>query len=410
MLHVQRASVNTLHYLMEHFPCVAVLGARQVGKTTLLKQILPDSPLFDLERQADYELIAGDPDLFLSRHKNPVIIDEAQRLPRLFPALRVAIDNQRHTNGRFLLSGSSSPELTDHINESLAGRIAIFELSGLTLNEAHQTGFSPLYKLLANRDVEGINNLKTRYTTDQLLESCLLGSYPEPFLKYRTEKTAFTLWMENYIQSYINRDIRSLFPGLNIIAYRRFIGMLAAASGQILNASEFARSLEVSQPTARSYFHLAAGTFVWRMLPAFDKNITKRTIKMPRGHMRDTGLLNYQLRNTTTDQLQSHPLFGRIWEAFIIEEILKGFANNLIPVQPYFYRTARGAEIDLILEGSFGILPIEIKSGSYTPRRQIQPLIQFVAEHELPLGVLINNAASPALITPNIIQIPAGCL
>jgi len=407
---IKRSAVSAVSYLLKHFPCVVVLGARQVGKTTLLKQVLPNKPFFDLESRTDCERIQRDPEFFLSQQEGPTVIDEAQTLPALFSALRVAIDRHRDKKGLYLLSGSSSPDLLKHITESLAGRAAIFELSGFGLEEAWKLPVNPLYDLLAKKNAGGILALKPRLDNNRILESCLFGSYPEPFLTQRKDTKAFYLWMENYFTSYIRRDIRNLFPGLNIENYQKFVAMLAGASGQLLNASDFARSLDISQPTVKSYFQIAHGTFVWRLLPSFHKNISKRVIKMPKGHMRDTGLLNHILHIGAAQQLQSHPAYGRIWETFIIEELLKGFGNALLPVAPFFYRTTNNAEIDLILEGDFGLLPIEIKAGSLTASRNLIALEQFIHEQKLPFGLVINNSLQPAWLTPKILQIPAGYL
>lgn len=407
---LERTALKSIHLLLEHFPCVAILGTRQVGKTTLLKQVLPKAPFFDLEKRSDFERIQRDPDFFLSQYNQPIVIDESQIFPGIFPALRVAIDAKRHKNGQFLISGSGSPDLLHHINESLAGRIATFELGGFSLEESWGRTISPFYGKVTGSKFEELKTLKPVISTQTLLESCLFGGYPEPFLKHRENEKVFSLWMENYFQSYIKRDIRNIFTGLNIQNYQRFVTMLAGASGQILNASEFARSLDVSQPTAKFYFQIAHGTFVWRMLPSYRKNTIKRVIKMPKGHMRDTGLLNHILGNQTVEQMQNHPLFGRIWETFIIETLIKGFHNSLIPVEPYFYRTSNQAEIDLILEGGAWTIPVEIKSGTVTPKKRLTNLENFVREHNLPFGLLINNAQEVTLLTKKILQIPAGCL
>jgi len=407
---IKRSAVESICFLLNNFPCVAILGARQIGKTTLLKQVLPKAPFFDMEKQADFGRISRDPDFFLSQYENPIVIDEAQLLPELFSDLRVKIDTNRNKNGQYLISGSSSPELLTKISESLAGRIAIFELGGFSLEESWKKSGNPLYQYLAKKNTAKIISLKPQLSNMQLLESCLTGSYPEPFLKYRNEPKTFSLWMENYFRSYIERDVRGIFPGLNIDHYKRFVSMLAGTSGQILNASEFARSLNVSQPTVKSYFQIAHGTFVWRILPSYQKNINKRTIKMPKGHMRDSGLLNYVLKNRDTDLLQIHPLYGRIWETFIIEEIIKGFQNKLISTEPFFYRTSNQAEIDLILEGEFGTLPIKIKSGALTSKQSIMALKQFVEDHNLPFGIVINQARENIWLTKKILQLSAGCL
>ncbi len=410
MSDIKRACFDSIHYLLKRFPCVAVLGARQVGKTTLLNQIYPRHPRFDLEKQADFNRIERDPDFFLSQYSGPIVIDEAQRLSSLFPALRVAIDRNRRKNGQYLISGSSSPSLLSKLTESLAGRMALFELSGFSMQETWGLGDNALYKSLSKRRAKDLSRLKPRLTQKKIIRSCLFGGYPEPVLKFGNDPKAFWIWMENYFQSYIQRDVRSLFPGLDIQTYQRFVSMLGGSSGQILNVSEFARSLGVSQPTARSYFDIAHGTFVWRMLPSFQKQVKKRVVKMPKGHMRDSGLCNFLLRNRTEDEFQAHPLSGRIWEGFVIEELLKGFRNNLIQVEPYFYRTSHQAEVDLVLEGEFGVLPIDIKLGTTVSHYELRALRDFVDDRRLPLGVIINNASEVLWLDEKIIQIPAGCL
>lgn len=186
--------------------------------------------------------------------------------------------------------------------------------------------------------------------------------------------------------------------------------MLGGSSGQLLNMSEFARSLGVSQPTVRSYFEIAHGTFLWRLLSSYHHQVKKRVVKMPKGHFRDSGLVNYFLHNRTEEDLMSHPLCGRIWESFIIEEILKGFKNNLIHVEPFFYRTSHHAEVDLVLEGEFGLLPIEIKMGAAISRHDLQSLNGFLEDQKLSLGIVINNSEEVVMLDQKIIQIPAGCL
>lgn len=406
---IKRAVLPTVKRLLKTFPCVAIIGARQVGKTTLLKQVMPKALFFDLEKRADFELIQRDPDFFLSQYNTEIIIDEAQILDRLFPALRVAIDQKRRQKGRFLISGSASPELIKHLSESLAGRIGILELPGFSLAESWGKT-SKIYNYLAAFDVKKLLKLSPQLSRKNLFKSCIYGAYPEPFLELRNDKQAFRFWMDNYFQTYIRRDIRNLFSGLNLLAYQRFIAMLAGSSGHILNFSEFSRSLDVSQPTIKSYFQIAHGTFIWRMIPSYQRNVSKRITKMPKGYMRDSGLLNYILRNNSLEALQIHPNFGRIWEGFIVEELLKGFSNNGIKVEPFYYRTSNQAEIDLILEADFGMLPIEIKASTNVPQKSLICLKEFIRENKLPLGIVINLSEQPVWLSPNILQIPAVCL
>lgn len=404
---IKRVYTEAVRYLLKKFPCVAVLGARQTGKTTLIKQILPEAMFFDLEKESDYQRINNDPLFFLDDNKTPLILDEAQLCPRLFSALRVKIDKMRDKNGQYLISGSSSQELLKNISESLAGRIAFIELGTFHLEEAWGKKPSEFYSIIENKKFNDLKKLKKRYSKEQLYDSCLYGGYPEPFLK-RKDFKYYELWMENYFQTYINRDIRRLFPTLNIDAYKKFINMLAFSSNQIINFSNFAKSLDVSQPTVKKYFEIAEGTFLWRSMKSYEKNTLKRIIKMPKGFIRDTGIINHILQIKTTEQLKAHPLFGNIWEMFIIEQIIKSFKSNLVSFNYYYYRTHNQAEVDLILEGDFGLIPIEIKSGSNTLHKQLLSLNNFVEEHKCPLGILINNGESVFNINNKIIQIPAN--
>ncbi len=406
MLGLNRESCESISYLLNRFPCVVVLGARQVGKSTLLGQILPKTKVFDLDKQADFQRINNDPALFLQETDRPVVVDEAQLSPDFFKALRVEIDHHRQKKGQFLLTGSSSPQLLQNISESLAGRVAIFELDPMTWHEV----FDQANKVTTLvDDFSNPNQLKQRQpqlSKVQLLELCLHGGYPEPVLG-RDDRQYWSLWMENYVKTYVERDVRSLFPQLNLQSFRRFVQMMAHASGTLINYSDFARSLDVSQPTIKHYFEIAEGTFLWRRLSSFSANTKKRIVKMPKGHLRDTGLINYFLKIHSVDELKSHPQYGRIWETFIIEQLIRSFNNKLQQIDYGYYRTQNKAEIDLIFHGKFGVVPIEIKSGSITEKKQLRTLTQFIEENNCPFGLLINNGDEVYKMTDKIYQLPA---
>lgn len=238
------------------------------------------------------------------------------------------------------------------------------------------------------------------------------GGYPEPLLKLAEKNDVYyEAWMSNYQATYINRDIAKLFPKLNKINFRRFLMMLSKLSGTILNKSDLGRALEVTEPTIRHYLKIIEGTFLWRELPSFENSIIKNTVKMPKGHMRDSGLLHHLLRINTIEGLYSDAIVGCSFEGFVIEEILKGIQDaGISNVQPYYYRTRSGAEIDLILEGNFGLLPIEIKHGKTIKRNKLLTLNQFVKDHGLPFGILINQSDVMEWLTPCIVQVPVGYL
>ncbi len=406
MLGKKRAVTDHIQFLLAHFPCVAILGARQVGKSTILKQLRPNSPYFDLEDTQTSDRILEDPAYFLERYLEPVLLDEAQLCPSLFPALRVKIDKNRTQNGQFLLSGSSSPTLIRHISESLAGRIAIVELSPFLWNEAWDQPLSPLYSHILNQNFEALHTLTQALSSTQVIQSCFYGGYPDPFLG-RNTPTYSQIWMKNYFETYIQRDIRQLFPGLNNDAYRKFIHMLASASGNIIRHSDFARSIGVSEPTIRHYFDIAEGTFLWRRIPAFDKSSKKRLIKSPKGYIRDTGLSLFLQNIRAIDMMTHHHTFGRFWESSVTEQLIKGFQTFSNPFQYSYYRTQNQAEIDLIIEGNFGCIPIEIKSGSLIRSNQLGALKGFIQDYACPFGVIINQSTRIERISQNILQIPA---
>lgn len=405
---IQRNVIEKLRQLLALFPVVAIIGARQVGKTALARFVAPDWYYLDLEKPEDYERAERDPQLLFEQHPKQLILDEAQILPSLFNVLRGVIDAQREEKGRFILTGSSSATLLTHISESLAGRIAIIELEPLKCNEYYQYPLSPFYAFLRGHlPASELLLYQPPINKIQLQQFWLKGGYPEPVLMHDNAHF-YALWMEQYRDTYVHRDLKKLFPRLNTVKYQRFIAMLSQLSGTIINRSELARSLEVDEKTAREYLKIAEGTFIWRELLSYEKSSIKAIVKMPKGHLRDSGLLNHFLRIDSLDKLYESPMVGRAFETFVIEEILRGLTATLeTNWEAYYYRTRSGVEIDLILEGYFGVIPIEIKYGSYTPLKQLNHLTRFIADMKIPYGIVINQSSEARWLTQNIVQIPA---
>ncbi|MCB1828420.1 MAG: ATP-binding protein, partial [Coxiellaceae bacterium] len=405
----QRNIFPYLSDLLDKYPVVAILGARQVGKTTLAKDVAPEFRYMDLERPSDFDRLANDPEFFFKQHPEQVIFDEAQILPELFPVLRGVIDERRAQKGRFIITGSSSPELLDNISESLAGRIAVIELGTLKANEYLHLPLSPFYELFRAPVSKEKVIIQQPQIKRQLLEQAwFMGGYPEPLSE---DFSFYKDWMLDYQKTYVNRDVAALFPKLDKVAYRRFITMLGKLSSKIINKSDLARSIGVSQPTISDYLDIASGTFLWRHLLSFENSATKSIVKMPRGHIRDSGLLHSLLHIHDLENLQTDPVAGFSFEAFVIEEILKGLQDSGIRnVTPYYYRTRSAAEIDLVLEGDFGLVPIEIKYGYKTELRQLRSLSDFIEQNSLPFGILINQSDQMEWVSEKILQVPAGCL
>ncbi len=406
----ERHLADKIKQLMGMFSSVAVIGPRQCGKSTLVKALYPDWKYYDLERPDDYQLISSDPVGFFARNSSNLIIDEAQQYPELFSILRSVIDRDRQTTGRFLLTGSSSPEIVKGLSESLAGRIATVELWPFKMTEFYQQPLSGIYSLLSNPQVilEDLARCTTAITQNQLYEHWLYGGYPEARIKGKENPIFHKLWMESYFNDFIHRDIQRLFPRLNPRNFRKMIQTLSFHSGQILNQSVIATSLELSSVTVKEYLDILHDTFVWRNLRSFEKNPLKKLQKMPKGHFRDSGLLHRLLKLEEIDSLLLHPTAGTSFESFIIEEIIRGFQSTLQTNLDFnFYRTRDKSEIDLIIDGTFGYIPVEIKLGTKVNNRQLQPLKSFISDTSCQFGILINNAEKIELIADKIIQIPA---
>lgn len=331
----RRLLPDVMHALAE-FPAVALLGPRQAGKTTLARIIAdaePDAIRLDLERPSDLAKLA-DPELFLSRQGDRlVILDEIQRQPELFAVLRALIDDNRRP-GRFLLLGSASPQLLRQASESLAGRIAFRELAPFDISEI-------------------------RVNHAELQNFWLRGGYPLSWLA-QTEEASFA-WRESFIATHLERDIPAFgirVPGATL---RRFWQMLAHLHGQLWNASRLASSFGVSAPTVEHYLDILEATYMLRRLPPFQANLGKRLVKSPKVYLRDSGILHALLGVASLDDLAGHPVVGPSWEGWVLEQI----AQLLGPQwQLSFYRTASGAEMDIVAERGKRRIGFEVKFSS----------------------------------------------
>lgn len=319
---------------LARFPVVALIGPRQVGKTTLarvLQKIRPGAEYLDLERPSDLARLS-DPELYLAGRKDRlVILDEVQLSPGLFPVLRALVDEHR-IPGRFLLLGSASPELINRSAESLAGRIRYVEMRPLLIGELAGE-MKPLPRLWVR------------------------GGFPDSYLA-DNDFSSFE-WRESFVRTFLERDVPALGFRMPAQSLRRFWQMLAHWHGQLWNASTLAQSLAASPQTANRYLDLLCDAFIARRLQPWHANVGKRLVKAPRVYLRDSGLLHALLNVRTLDDLSGHPGLGASWEGFVIEQIIAA----LDPVEVGFYRTAAGAEIDLVmtLRGDNRPIAVEVK-------------------------------------------------
>ena len=324
-------------------PAVAILGPRQIGKTTLAHEIARGQPsiYLDLENPEDFQKLK-DPAHYLGLHADKlVILDEIQRYPGLFMSLRGIIDARRREgrgNGRFLVLGPASNELLKQSSESLAGRIHYSELTGLNPFEIEKPNGEPLQQLW------------------------MRGGFPDSYATL--DDQASHSWRQNFIRTYLERDIPQLGPRIPAATLMRFWTMLAHAQGELLNSSKLASSLGVESVTVSRYLDMMVDLLLVRKLVPWHGNVKKRLVKSPRTYVRDSGVVHALLQIPNYEALLGHPVLGKSWEGFVVETII-----NALPLSahPFFYRTSAGAEIDLVIE--FGLneyWAVEIKA-SRTP-------------------------------------------
>lgn len=332
----ERLAKRRLRQLAAEFPGVLILGARQVGKTTLAKQTFPRAHYIDLEAPAVRERFSADPTHALDAiETGTVILDEAQSVPALFSALRGAIDRHRRSKRRWILLGSAQPALVRGVSESLAGRVAILELDPLLAQEAG-TGQRP------------------RSWKDLWLR----GGFPA------AQRVNFRDWWEGYLRLYIERDLPQLGLGTQPLLLRRLLTMLAHAQGGLTNTAQLGASLGVRHGTVQRYLDILEQTFFLRRLPPFFENVGKRLTKTPKLYLRDTGLLHHLLNIGSQRELETHPVRGASWETFVLEELIRRERIGNPYSHAYFWRTHAGAEIDLLLDRGDRRIAMEIKAGS----------------------------------------------
>ncbi|SEN20976.1 hypothetical protein SAMN05216436_11320 [bacterium A37T11] len=339
---IKRDIAEQLQLLLREFPAVALLGPRQVGKTTLTRQLLKETGhdviYFDLEDDRDLSRMENATFIFGEYADSCIVLDEIQRMPDLFRQLRPIIDQNRRP-GRFILTGSASPALVKGVSESLAGRIAYAELSTVNLLEALESGISQS-------------------------QHWFRGGFPKALTSASDQ--GFIRWAENFIRAYIERDLSLLF-GVNLseTIIRNFWYMLAGQSGGIWNAESYASALGVSSPTVKRYLDFLEGAYMVRQLPAWYVNVKKRVLKAPKVYIRDSGLLHVLNRIRSEAELPLHLTVGSSWESYVIEQIYQRKPAHL---EMYYYRSQHGAECDLILaDGIKPLMAVEIKF-SINPR------------------------------------------
>jgi hypothetical protein len=370
----ERLAKTRLVQLWKQFPAVLILGARQVGKTTLARQQFPEIPYCDLEEPSLRQLFNDDPTFQIQRRARPgLILDEAQAVPEVFASLRGIIDRERSRNGRFLLLGSAQPTLVRQVSESLAGRVGILELDPLTAIESH-TGLE-------------------KKTWDEVW---LRGGFPDAL------RGPFREWWEAYLRTYVERDLPHLGLSADPLLVRRILTMLAHSQGGLLNASQLGNSLGVSYHTVQRYLDILEQSFLLRRLSPYFRNVGKRLIKSPKVYLRDTGLLHHLLNISSIEELENHPVHGASWETFVIEDLTRREKLRYPHSQFYFWRTAAGSEADLVIERGSKRFAIEVKAGRGDKRHLARVLEQVAADLRATRVWILDQAEGTEPLRPKV--------
>lgn len=335
---VERIAAHKLRLLARKFPVVGLLGPRQSGKTTLAKELFPKKPYVSFENQDTIILATQDPRSFLSFYKNGAILDEIQRVPHLLSYLQEVVDTHRIKSGLFVITGSQNLLLVERITQTLAGRIAFINLLPFSMAELSTTNWGK-----------------------QSLESYLIkGGYPRLF----QQRIAPTDYYPNYLLTYVERDVRQIKNISNLGLFQRFLKVCATRTGQQINYSAIGNDCGIDQKTVISWLGILEASFIAFRLQPYYKNLGKRLLQMPKLYFYDTGLCSSLLEIETEKQVANHPLRGALVENLILVELLKNRFNQGLGSNIFYWRDRTGNEIDLLLDHSSGVVPVEIKSSA----------------------------------------------
>ena len=399
--YIKRSLEAVLMRAVSQFPAVLVSGPRQSGKTTLLRRLFGDSHRYvSLESPDIRALATEDPRSFLETYPSPVIFDEAQYAPELFFYIKEKIDANRHRKGQFLLTGSQNLALTEKVTESLAGRVAVLRLLPLSRREMDAMPGLPL-PWEPREEV----SVKNSWSFAKLWEGLLRGGYPE--LAAWPEMDEF-LWHGGYIQTYLERDVRSLRYVGDLALYQKFLQVLAARSGQLLNLTDVSRNLGVSVNTVKAWLSVLEATYQVIVLQPYFSNVGKRLVKTPKVYFTDTGTLCYLAGLKDPQHAASGPMGGAIMETAVLSEIVKTLTHRGEIPRIFFWRTMAGNEVDFEVETGGRLVPVEVKL-SATPRqimaRSINVFCEEIGEAAMP-GYVVHPGEMCLPLSPDAVTLP----
>ena len=403
MKYIHRTAETTIQKASRQFPVLLVTGARQVGKTTLLKMMADNDRAYaSLDDPLLRSLANEDPAMFLQRFSGQVIIDEIQYAPSLLPHIKMIADQNRR-QGQFWLTGSQQFHLMKGVSESLAGRVAIINLFGLShreiLGDYATTPFIPTSECLDQR------NTSPSLLLPDLYKKIWIGSYPA---LYQEDQPDRDLFYSSYVQTYLQRDVRDLANVGDISTFTRFLRASAARTGQLLNIQDLCRDANVNQATGKRWLSILETSGLVFLLEPFHSNLNKRLIKTPKLYFIDTGLASWLTGWSSPETLEKGAMSGVFLETWVISEILKSALNSS---SLFYYRDKDGKEIDLLIQSDEIIYPIEIKK-SASPSKDIVRHFKVLNNLKIPVGqgCIISLAPQRIPITDSVQNVPVGML
>ena len=391
--YIPRALEPVLRKAADQFPAVVLTGPRQAGKSTLLKHVFgADAGYVSLEPPDVRMAAVADPRGFLATYPPPVIVDEVQYAPELLPYIKERIDERRSERGRYFLTGSQNLLLTQQVTESLAGRAAMLRL--LPLSQRERWGW-PL-ELLPWEKAPGNRRAAGPVTPSELWTGFVRGGYPE--LAAEPDRD-IALWYSSYVQTYLERDVRSLRQIGDLISFQSFLRALAVRAGQLLNLADVARDLGVALNTAKAWLSVLEATFQVIVLRPYHANVGKRLVKTPKVYFTDTGILCYLAGLKDPAHAAAGPLNGAIFETAVLMEVVKAAVNRGDEPRVHFWRTSAGVEVDLVVESGEQLIPVEMKL-SATPRAGMANAIRVF---QTDMG---SQAGQGYVVHPGEVQLP----
>ena len=398
-MYLDRTLENHIKKISNQFKVLLVTGARQVGKSTMLKHCDDKRNYVTLDDYKAREMAINDPELFLQRYKAPLIIDEIQYAPNLLSYIKIEVDNSDR-KGQYWLTGSQQFHMMKNATESLAGRVAIIDLKGFSLKELDKKEQTPFLSTMEFIE-KGRKSSKFRDLVD-IYQIIWRGAYPEININPDTDWETF---YKSYLNTYIERDIKDLNAVKNEMDFLKFLRILASRTGQMLNYTDISSEVGVSVPTIKSWVSILVSSNIVYLLQPYYSNLGNRVVKTPKIYFLDTGLCSYLTNWDNPKVLESGAMSGAIFETFVVAEIIKSYVHNGKEPNIYYYRDKEKKEIDLIVEKNGKLYPIEIKK-SANPDKSAVKNFSVIPDDKQGEGAVICLAKEDYPITKTINAIP----